>query len=259
MRLFSRTTLTIIVFFFVVLLYQQTKETAFFYLGQAESGKNVPRAETSEHIDENESLNNERKPVNLVAEAKREKLLLDNTTASRALQLQQELEERHQKFREEVRTSDVTTLDLRKPSGLTAGQADRLLEGTGLEGLGKAFVEAEQKHEVNAYYLMAHAAWESGWGRSKICREKNNLFGYMAYDGSAYRSAKRFESKAESIDVVAQFIRENYLEETGRYYHGPTLKGMNVRYASDHNWNRGIGQVMVSLVNKLPASDSMIA
>ena len=157
-----------------------------------------------------------------------------------------------------VRNSDVTTLDLRKPSGLSVGQADSILRGTGLEGLGKAFVEAEQNHGVNAVYLMAHAAWESAWGKSKISREKNNLFGYMAYDKSPYKSAKRFQSKAEGIDVVARFISQNYLHESGPYYHGPTLRGMNVRYATDENWNRGIAKVIRHLIKKLPSGDQAV-
>lgn len=190
-----------------------------------------------------------------IAEARAEKLTLKNSASSILLTAQKKRIKRHKEFVHAVKTSDVTRLDLRKPSELTIGQAEQLLEGTGLEGLGKAFVEAEKKYQVNAYYLMAHAAWESGWGKSRISREKNNLFGYMAYDGSPYQSAKGFKTKEESIDVVARFISQHYLNEQGMYYHGPTLQGMNVRYASDSNWDRGIAKVMVSLVKKTPPQE----
>jgi beta-N-acetylglucosaminidase len=145
---------------------------------------------------------------------------------------------------------DITRLDLRKPSGLSIEQADQILKGTGLEGLGKAFVEAEKDYQVNAYYLMAHAAWESNWGKSKLSIEKNNLFGFMAYDNNPYESAKRFSSKSDSVLTVAQFISEHYLSKNGQYYHGPNLEGMNVEYSTDDSWSEGIGQVMRLLVKK---------
>ncbi|MBP1933716.1 glucosaminidase domain-containing protein [Ammoniphilus resinae] len=179
----------------------------------------------------------------------------------KAAEIHKEIQEKNKKngeFLKVVRTTDVTRLDLRKPSGLSDVQAEQLLKGTGLEGLGKAFVTAEQTYKVNAYYLIAHAAWESGWGKSRISREKNNLFGYMAYDRSPYESAHGFKTKADSIDRVASFVSKQYLSEEGRYYHGSNLRGMNVRYASDNNWKNGIAKVMVSLAKRTQPVDELI-
>lgn len=149
-----------------------------------------------------------------------------------------------------VRYNDTTQIDLRKPSGLTEELANELLKGTGLEGLGKAFVEAEHTYSVNAYYLMAHAAWESEWGKSKLARNKNNLFGYQAYDSNPYHSARVFSSKGESIMTVAKYIGKHYLNSTGDHYNGHNLSGMNIKYASDKNWARGIGDVIDKLALK---------
>ncbi|MNU94830.1 putative endo-beta-N-acetylglucosaminidase precursor [compost metagenome] len=159
-------------------------------------------------------------------------------------------DELFEKFQRKVQNSDVTTLDLRTPSGLTAEQADDILKGTGLEGLGKDFVDAEAKHKVNAYYLMAHAAWESGWGESRLSKNKNNLFGYAAYDDTPYSSAVDFKTKGDCIDTVAEFIQTHYLTKDGDHYNGPNLKGMNIKYASDDNWAKGIAQTMVGLVKR---------
>lgn len=192
------------------------------------------------------------KPQN-TEKAKLENMEQVNPLPLPAVSLEAERKEQqkiNETFISEIKTKDVTRLDLRKPSGLTAVQADQLLKGTGLEGLGKAFVEAEKEYKVNAYYLMAHAAWESAWGKSRLSKEKNNLFGFMAYDGSAYRSAKTFKTKEESIHVVAQYVSDQYLSKGGKYYNGSHLKGMNVRYATDSNWGKGIGKVMSSLAKK---------
>lgn len=144
----------------------------------------------------------------------------------------------------------IINMDLRTPSGLSVEDADSILEGTGLEGLGKDFVNAEKTYKVNAVYLMAHAAWESGWGTSQISKSKNNLFGFGAYDTSPGSSAIKFKTKGDCILAVAKYISKHYLEEEGDHYNGSNLKGMNVVYASDDNWASGISSVMISLINK---------
>jgi beta-N-acetylglucosaminidase len=197
-----------------------------------------------------------------IREVKEEKMVMVESgyieTTGFSLTESQEMmidQETNREFLASIKQIDVTRLDLRKPSGLTGVQADHLLKGTGLEGLGNAFVEAEKKYQVNAYYLIAHAAWESGWGKSRISREKNNIFGFQAYDNSPYRSAKSFTTKEESIDVVTKYISEQYLSEDGKHYHGSDLKGMNVRYATDQNWNKGIAKVIKGLASKTQSID----
>ena len=49
---------------------------------------------------------------------------------------------------------------------------------------------------------------------------------------------------------VAYQVRHDYLDESGAYYnssYGPTLTGMNVRYATDQNWKNGIANLMESI------------
>lgn len=159
-------------------------------------------------------------------------------------------EQRRLNFYYIVQNRDVTNIDLRISSGLTVEQANLILDGTNLAGLGKGFVDAEVKNGVNAYYLIAHAAWESSWGSSDIAMYKNNLFGFTAYDASPGKSSTSFSSKEECIDIVAAYVKTHYLTEEGKYNHGPNLKGMNVRYASDQNWSNGIGSIIKGLVDK---------
>ncbi len=37
----------------------------------------------------------------------------------------------------------------------------------------------------------------------------------------------------------------------GTYYNGPTVAGVNTRYASDSNWSNRVYNVMLSLYEKL--------
>jgi hypothetical protein len=155
-------------------------------------------------------------------------------------------------------------IDLNIPSGISAEAIDAAFAkyGPALQGLGKYFKQVEYGippapspldagggggRVMNGLYLAAHAAWETGWGKSRIFKDKNNLFGYGAYDSSPYESAYRFASPKDCIFYAANKIKDNYLTPGGPYYAGPTLKGMNKHYATDPNWHKGIADIMAMI------------
>ena len=138
--------------------------------------------------------------------------------------------------------------DVRLSSGATGAAIDAKLAGTGLEGLGEAFVDAEKKYGVNAWFLTGLAAHESGFGSSKIATEKNNIFGFKAYDSSPYESASTFATKAEGIDVVAKYLSEAYLTPGGTYYNGVSIDSIGKRYATDPQWANKVKQHMANLL-----------
>jgi beta-N-acetylglucosaminidase len=126
--------------------------------------------------------------------------------------------------------------DLTQPSGETAARIDAFLQGTAMAGLGQSFMNAEQHSHVSARYFVAHAILESDWGASAIAQDKHNLFGFNADDANPYVDATTFPNFDACIQQVAAFVATDYLSPSGRFYHGPTLRGMNVDYASDPNW-----------------------
>jgi beta-N-acetylglucosaminidase len=133
--------------------------------------------------------------------------------------------------------------DLTQPSGETAARLNGFLQGTALAGLGEAFMAAEQQYHVSARYFLAHAIEESAFGTSRIAQDKHNLFGYGADDAHPYDHAYTFPSFAACIDFVARMVAKNYLSPSGSFYHGPTLRGMNVTYASDPSWAQNIARI----------------
>lgn len=133
--------------------------------------------------------------------------------------------------------------DLTLPSGENSQTINNFLKGTPMAGLGDSFMRAEQQFHVSARYFVAHAILESNWGQSAIAQDKHNLFGFNANDANPYQNASTFPSFDACIQYVAQFIAANYLSPTGRYYHGPTLRGMNVDYATDPNWAYKIARI----------------
>ena len=103
---------------------------------------------------------------------------------------------------------------------------------------------AEENYGVNALFLCAVSALESGWG--KYCFRKNNIFGW---------SGKDFETKAECIDFVASKIAEHYLSEDGKYYNGKTVSGVNVFYNGNLFWEEKISGIMSMISRKIALSE----
>jgi len=133
--------------------------------------------------------------------------------------------------------------DLTQPSGESAARINTFLQGTAMAGLGDSFMHAEQQFHVSARYFVAHAILESNWGSSAIAHDKHNLFGFNANDSNPYGDASTFASFDACIQYVAQFVQVHYLSPTGSYFHGPTLRGMNVDYASDPGWAAKIASI----------------
>jgi beta-N-acetylglucosaminidase len=152
-----------------------------------------------------------------------------------------------------------TLIDLRRPANVTAADLMNFFNcyypNSPLINDVQSFMNAQAVYGVNAQYLAAHAVWETGWGKSNIYIYKHNLFGYGAYDLDPFNSAYYFPSDADSINWEGYIVRKNYLDLTGKYYNGSTLKGMNVRYATDQNWANGIAGLMEEIKPFNYASD----
>lgn len=159
-------------------------------------------------------------------------------------------------------------MKLNKPSGMTKEDFIKVLSENPqdknkiFEENAELFYEIEQKYNVNGILLAAMGIHESGWGTSKIANDKKNLFGYGAYDSSPYSSAFTFETYGEGIELLAKVLSKYYLNEAGTeiyddekavasFYNGPTLSGINVRYASDPNWAEKVFGKMEMLYKKL--------
>ncbi|NHM30023.1 Ig-like domain-containing protein [Neobacillus terrae] len=144
--------------------------------------------------------------------------------------------------------------DLMKPSNITATDIVNFFNlkspNSPLKNYAQSFIDAQNKYGVNAQYLVAHAIWETGWGGSDLRTYKHNLYGYGAYDMCPFTCGYYFPTGPDSINNVAYQVRVDYLNENGSYYsstYGPTLTGMNVRYATDQNWKNGIANLMASI------------
>jgi beta-N-acetylglucosaminidase len=135
-------------------------------------------------------------------------------------------------------------------SGFSATQIDRAWTNLGaynMVGTGKSFIEAEKRTGVNALILAAIAAHESAFGRSRIAQDKNNLYGFGAFDHDPYNMAHTFSSYHDGTITVASYLSRNYLTSGGRYYCGDTLQGINTHYATDIYWADRVSNMMKTI------------
>ena len=141
-------------------------------------------------------------------------------------------------------------MDLRLKSKYSAQDYNKMLSGTSLQGLGVAFKECDDIG-INSLFIVALACHESNYGRSALSRDKNNIFGFRAYDRDPYNSAMSFSSKEECIRHVSKFLCDNYLNESGMYFNGYTMLSINVKYASDSRWAEKIYKIMEDLQKRV--------
>lgn len=120
------------------------------------------------------------------------------------------------------------------PSGLSASQFNSALEGTGIEGLGQAFVDMENNWGVDGLFCMAVAFHESANGYSRLAVNNNNLFGMKSRNGW-----KKFDSKYDAIVYFGEYMNKNLYKgksvyEIGNIYCPPNtdqwFDGVNRHY-----------------------------
>jgi beta-N-acetylglucosaminidase len=134
----------------------------------------------------------------------------------------------------------IDTGDVRVQMNLSSKWFDDFFKNTPMEGLGCAITKAEREYGVNSLLIAATAAHESELGTSNIAQNKNNLFGFTAYDETPLKSATYFSSFEESIDKFAKLISREYLNRDGIYFEGYTIEDINKNYATDPNWSKGV-------------------
>ena len=123
-------------------------------------------------------------------------------------------------------------MDLTKPSGLSLEQFKKIFENETKDvnnifyDNAEYFYYTEKQYGINGVFLAAVAIHESGWGASTIASNKNNLFGYGAYDSNPYGGAYEFTDYSEGIDLLGRVFVKYYLNPAGtKIYDGNIAAG----------------------------------
>lgn len=171
------------------------------------------------------------------------------------------------KTKQELNSNLSFNMALNKPSGLSLEQFKKILNDSKdknkiFTNNSEYFYYIEKQYNINGIFVAAVGIHESSWGTSKIALQKNNLFGYGAYDSNPYNGAYNFSNYSESIDLISRVFVKYYInpkgtsiyggeKAVGTYYNGSNLSGINKKYASDSNWANAVYSHMQYLYNKL--------
>ena len=146
-------------------------------------------------------------------------------------------------------------LPLRTQTNLTVEDFDNYIaklkgDASVLVGQGKYFLRGQNAYGANALTVYAMACLESAYGTSGYARNRNNLFGWSAYDDSP-DDASSFSSV--KVCVYEQMGRNLnwFLDFTNRRYFGYAVgnkgSGINVQYASDPYWGIKIASISYNI------------
>ncbi|MCR1959306.1 GBS Bsp-like repeat-containing protein, partial [Erysipelatoclostridium ramosum] len=108
-----------------------------------------------------------------------------------------------------------------------------------LNNTGDIFVKYQNQYGVNALLAMSFAALESGWGKSDIAQNNNNLFGLNATDENPAGNADTYPTVDNCVyDFTANWMSKKYLNATyiSRFrggYFGDKGSGIFGQYSSD--------------------------
>ncbi len=171
-----------------------------------------------------------------------------------------------------------STLDIRKPSSITAAQINsaivnykaknKITAKIPIDNQGQTFIDVGKESGVNPLILAAIAMHESGWGTNNLSIRKNNIYSVGAYDKSPFDSAYTFSSIKEAIQYQANLLNQYYLTSdtnnkmysAGNYIGtggiAGTLiggknrgaSGLNSYYSSNANWGADIAYICQSIL-----------
>lgn len=153
-------------------------------------------------------------------------------------------------------------ISIRSKSNYTAAELNRYMKynfpnNSVMHGMGAALIEAQQKYNLNALFMLSLAAHESAMGTNKYALELNNIYSLGITDINP--NLTKFESVQHNLmDVSAHFVKK-YLSPTGSFANGATLgnkgHGLNVKYATDPYWSEGIAKWMNRIDSYLGKKD----
>lgn len=122
---------------------------------------------------------------------------------------------------------------------------------------GQTFIDAQNSYGVNALLIFSMACLESGYGRSRYAIERNNLFGWNAFDSNP-DSATTFSSISQAIIEHMGINLRGYTDIMDARFFGTHIgnkgSGFNVKYASDPYWGMKIAAIAYE-IDKLAANN----
>lgn len=143
-------------------------------------------------------------------------------------------------------------LPLRTKSGISPEVYEQFLRNKNIQGnsklwgTGSIFTASQEEYGVNALAVFSMACLESGYGTSMYALQRNNLFGWNAFDSDP-NQASYFHDIPQAIREHMGINLRGYLDIIDFRYFGSQLgnkgSGLNVKYAADPYWGMKIAAI----------------
>lgn len=126
---------------------------------------------------------------------------------------------------------------------------------------GQTFIDAQNTYGVNALLIFSMACLESGYGRSRYAIERNNLFGWNAFDSNP-DSATTFSNISQAIIEHMGINLRGYTDINDARFFGSHVgnkgSGFNVKYASDPYWGMKIAAIAYEIDKSASNNDGTL-
>lgn len=189
-----------------------------------------------------------------------EKFLAEKEEAER-LRLEEEarIKAEEERLAEERRVAEIirknsvgVNLDnVLEPSNITPEELYQVFIEMGKEemsNLAWAITDAEYYTGINSLFLASLIAHESAYNTSYRATYQNNVTGFAVYNSGAEGSY--FVDKYSCIIQTAEWLKNEYLSPSGRYFNGYTTYHVNIKYClneagteTDFNWSTTINNI----------------
>lgn len=169
--------------------------------------------------------------------------------AKEYIKLQEEQELQNKKANSRYSISADSNLT-NKESYITAEDMNTIIShfekfngGSPFHNQGEIFIEASKESGLDPIYILAHASWESDWGRSYLARDRGNYFGINAIDANPNAAHTMGNSMADGIINGAVWISKNYYQE-GQTTLNSMIYGKKQYAKAADKWINGVSSIM---------------
>jgi beta-N-acetylglucosaminidase len=140
--------------------------------------------------------------------------------------------------------------DINKTIELSANDMNKIIDfwdthvknGTPFKGKGEVFIKASKETGVDPVVILAHAAYESNWGKSPLAQDRGNYFGINAVDSNPNKAYKMGDSMEEGIVQGYVWVKQNFYDQGCTNLHDMIYKG-NYASAKDR-WINNITSIV---------------
>lgn len=144
--------------------------------------------------------------------------------------------------------------DLSVMKTITADQMNEIIDYWGsirngnmpFTGKGQIFIDAAKESGLDPVYILAHAAFESGWGTSYYATAHHNYFGIGAFDSNPSNAVNYGnDGMANGIINGAKWIADNYYSAGQTTLHTMRYSPSGTHnYCSSTTWGGNIAHIM---------------